>query len=63
MEAISLSKRTFYRADGRTLPIVRFYDAEGGDCESQDAVALLVGEGDEWAYIDLSEWEETGDKH
>ena len=47
-EAINLGLMLFVSADGTVLPITNLLNPEGQDCEADEAVAFVAGQGDVW---------------
>lgn len=56
-EAVNLNLRTFIDSSGEQYPIVAMFDAEGDECEPDDAVSAVAGVEGRWFVIDLSEFE------
>lgn len=54
---INIPQRLFVDCDGTAYPITNCFNAEGGDCEPDEAIAAVAGEGGLWFTILLREFE------
>lgn len=50
--AVNCETRLVILDDGRTLPIVHFFDDFGDDCEPDDAIVLVAGH-DGFGYVTI----------
>lgn len=58
--AINLTERLYVDDDGSLYPITNLFDADGDECEPEDAVSAVAGDGGCWFAINLSEFENAG---
>lgn len=60
IQAVNIGQRVAITDDGRTLPITNMFDASGAETSDPDEVlACVVGAGDEWFTIVLSDFEDV----
>jgi hypothetical protein len=57
VEAINRAGRIALISDGRCVPATNWFDITGEECEPEDAVSCVAGEGDDWFSVLLSEYE------
>lgn len=52
IEAINLTARLVLLEGGVCLPITNFFDCDGVECEPDEAMQAVAGEGDTWISFD-----------
>lgn len=50
VEYVNLSKRCVLLCDGAMLPVIKFWDEDGDECEPHDAVSCSAGR-DDYGWI------------
>lgn len=56
MQALNVRDGLFMDGDGNVYPVTNWFDADGDECEREDAVTAVAGEGGCWFSITLSEF-------
>ena len=58
-EAINVAQRLFMADDGALFPITNWFDPDGNECEPEDAVTAVAGEGGCWFALNLGDFAEA----
>ncbi len=48
---------TFIDQDGGVWPVTHYFDADGYECDADDAVTAVAGAGDKWFAFDVAAME------
>lgn len=54
--AVNVGQSLFVDDDGTIFPITNWFDEEGDECASEEAVSAVAGEGGCWFAIDLTQF-------
>lgn len=54
IEALNVAEAIFLAADGCSYPITNWVDAEGDECEPEDAVTCVAGASDRWWSLTIA---------
>lgn len=57
LSAVNIEQRLFCDSDGFVHPITNWLDADGDECEPEDAVAAVAGTEGRWFAFALSEFD------
>ena len=57
MTAVNIVQALFLDDEGHVLPITDWFDEDGDDCASDEAVVCIAGTEGRWFAIDLREYE------
>ena len=57
--AVNLAEGRVLTAGNDSLPIGRFLDASGDECDQADAVMVIAGRDCTWVWVDLRDFEGT----
>lgn len=53
-EMINMAQRLYMADDGALFPVTNWFDRDGDECEPEDAVTAVAGEGGCWFALDLA---------